>query len=67
MTEFKLGNLYDISYKYKYSVSRFECKETTIHLKSQMFYKSTPCYYVFWNSKEYVRVLKKNLLTALPV
>ena len=67
MIDFKRGLFYDISYKYKYSLSRFEYKETTINLRSQMFYKSTSCYYVFWNSKEYVRVLKKNLLTAIPI
>jgi len=64
MNNFKVGVLYDISYKFKYSLSRFDRKETTINLKQQMFCKSTPCYFVFWNKKGYVRVLKSNLLSA---
>lgn len=59
MFNFKLAKRYDVTYLS--SVKKFAEKKATISitLKDLMFYKSTPCYYIFWTGSEQIR-LKKN-------
>lgn len=66
MFNFKRGVLYDITYLQIRSICRNQQEKITINLKKQMYYKQTEYYYVFWNSKEFVRILKKNLITVSP-
>lgn len=67
MTKFdlKLGCYYDITYLQKQKVFNKPKKiDTAITLNKLMFYKTTPCYYIFWTGREQVRIARKALLIA---
>lgn len=64
--DFKLAKYYNVKYLQSFSTFKrgkraSELKEIT--LKQVMFYKSTPCLYVFYAGGQYIK-LKKELIVS---
>lgn len=62
---FKLARYYNITYKQpmptiKHGKRTSELVELT--LKNVMFYKSTPCFYIFYASSQFIKIKRDNLV-----
>lgn len=63
--DFKKGCRYDVIYSHAQKVfNKPKLVSVEITLKNLMFYKSTECYYIFWTDKEFVRIAKKQFISA---
>lgn len=64
-TNFKLAVHYNITYKQPVSIiknGRRATKLVQLTLRDVMFYKSTPCFYVFYANSQYIKIKRDNLV-----
>ena len=62
MSEFLLGQRYDITYLHKEKGFKNKTFVKEVNLINVMFHHSIYLYLIFWTGSEYIKVLRKNLV-----
>ena len=62
MSEFLLGQHYDITYLHKERGFKNKAFVKELNLINVMFHHSTYLYYFFWTGSEMLQILRKNLV-----
>lgn len=63
---FKLAKYYNVTYKQSISTIKYGRRATEfveLTLKNVMFYKFTPCFYVFYASSQFIKIKRDNLVS----